>query len=150
MVIYLGLHFLIFSRPKSTARYHRSGVAFGAVLVIEIIIALVQMISASGSICSDGQFGSMATFTSVLIMVINLVTIVGAVIFFLLKTADKTAQVASVEDEGRNSLVNNDVSKSERAKEQEPEQPAEPKKQEKEEEEEPYKPEVGGGDDEMY
>ena len=41
MVIYLGLHFLIFSRPKSTARYHRSGVAFGVVLILEIIVALV-------------------------------------------------------------------------------------------------------------
>ena len=40
MVIYMGLHFLIFSRPVSTARYLRSGVAFGAVLVIEIFVAL--------------------------------------------------------------------------------------------------------------
>jgi len=83
---YIILHFLLFSRSLSQASFNRLGIEFAVLLVVEIAIAIVDIIMVRRSVCNDGAFAVAANFSSIVIVVINSFTLIASIIFFLVKT----------------------------------------------------------------
>ena len=106
MAIYLGLHYTVFARPESYRTFKIVGYVFSVVLAIECIVGVVNFVLVGISICNDESYATAALLSSIAIILINLVTLCGAVGYFGAKTRVRTAQVATAAAaEDRSSLV---------------------------------------------
>ena len=105
MAIFLGLHYTVFARPDSYRTFKIVGYIFAVVLGIECIVGVAGFVLVGISICNDEKYATAAILSSLAIILINLVTLCGAVGYFGAKTRVRTAQVASGAAEDRSSLV---------------------------------------------
>ena len=145
MSIYLVLHYLLFSRTESYRRFKRIGYAFAIVLCIEIIFALFNFILIGISICNDEDFATAGIISSVVIILVNLVTIIASTIYFLVKTRTRTSQI-SVEASDRSALIkDSDQTKIQPEPAKEPEKPTPPPEVDELEEEDAPPPVVDDG-----
>ena len=104
--LFLLFHFIIFSRPESYRLFKRWGVVFSVVIAIQIFIGVATFIMTGISVCNDGEMGGAALLSSLALIIINLGTLIFAVIYFGSKTRVRNAQVAVAGDE---SVRGNDV-----------------------------------------
>ena len=86
MVVYLALHYTLFARPESYSMFKRIGYVFSIVCCLEIAFAAVNVILAGISICIGEMWGVAAIVSSLAIISVNLFTIVGATVYFCVKT----------------------------------------------------------------
>ncbi len=105
MALFLLLHFYLFSRPAKVNTFKTLGVFFTIVLVLGLITSVMSIAMVGNSICNDGEVAAAVYVSSFAILAINLITLVGAIIYFFVKTAIKESKVAVGEGE-RTSLVN--------------------------------------------
>ena len=91
MVVYLAMHYTLFSRPESVKTFKRCGIAFAVVLSLEVIFASINLILAGISICNGEGWGVAAIVSSLGIIVINLFTIITSSLYFCIKTRLPTA-----------------------------------------------------------
>ena len=105
MAIFLGLHYTVFARPDSYRTFKIVGYIFAVVLGIECIVGVAGFVLVGISICNDEKYATAAIISSLAIILINLVTLCGAIGYFGAKTRVRTAQVASGAAEDRSSLV---------------------------------------------
>lgn len=113
MVIYLALHYTLFSRPDDVALFKKIGYVFPVVCCLEIIFAVINVILAGISICLGEMYGTAALVSSLAIIAINLFTIVGSTVYFCVKTRIISSQVAPRGGQGRPAqadVTNSDVS----------------------------------------
>ena len=148
MALYLLLHFYLFSRPETSNAFKTLGVFYTIVLVLGLITSVISIVMVGNSICNDGKVATSVYVSSFAIIVVNLVTLVGALIFFFCKTANKDAKVAVADGSERSSLVEdanktNSVIDSSQVKKE-----ATPVKQE--EEDDPGRPPAKEEDEEDY
>ena len=94
MVIFLALHYTLFSRPESYARFKTVGYIFAVVCALEVAFASLNLILAGISICNGEMWGGAAIFSSLAIIGVNLFTIIGASVYFCVKTRLPNTQVA--------------------------------------------------------
>ena len=104
MAIYLALHYTVFARPESYRTFKIVGYVFAVVLAIECIVGVVNFVLVGISICNTESYATAALLSSIAIILINLVTLCGAVAYFGNRTRVRTTQVASA-SEDRSSLV---------------------------------------------
>ena len=104
MAIYLGLHYTVFARPDSYRTFKIVGYVFAVVLAIECIVGIVNFILVGISICNSEAYATAALISSIAIVIINLVTLIGGSVYFTAKTRVRTAQVSSAAED-RSSLV---------------------------------------------
>ena len=105
MAIYLGLHYTVFARPESYRTFKIVGYIFAVVLAIECIVGVINFILVGISICNTESYATAALLSSIAIILINLVTLLGAVGYFGNRTRVRTTQVASAASDDRSSLV---------------------------------------------
>ena len=105
MAAYLLCHFYLFSRPESSHTFKNLGIAFSVIQVLGLIFSVVALIWIGNSICNDTKVATAAYISSFAIIAVNMATMVGAIIFYCVKTANKEPKVAVVQEE-RSSLVN--------------------------------------------
>ena len=105
MAIYLGLHYTVFSRPDSYRTFKIVGYVFAVVLGIECIGGVINFILVGISICNTESYATAALISSIAIILINLVTLLGAIAYFGNRTRIRTTQVASSAADDRSSLV---------------------------------------------
>ena len=91
MAVYLGLHYTIFARPDSYRTFKIVGYVFAVVLGIECIMAVMGFVMVGLSICNTEAYATAALLSSVAIILINLVTLLGATAYFGAKTRVRTA-----------------------------------------------------------
>ena len=103
MAIYLGLHYTVFARPDSYRTFKIVGYVFAVVLAIECIVGIANFILVGISICNSESYATAALISSLAIVLINLITLIGGCIYFTAKTRVRTAQVSTSND--RSSLV---------------------------------------------
>ena len=112
IAIYLVLHFALFARPESTSSFHRVGVIFPIVLLLEIIFAVINFILIGVSTCNSGGFATSAILSSLAIIIINGGVLAGSLVTFFAKTKTNTGQVVQQPEENQ-SLNQPDVTPSE-------------------------------------
>ena len=91
MAIYLGLHYTVFARPDSYRHFKIVGYIFAVVLAIECIVGVVNFVLVGISICNNESYATAALLSSIAIILINLVTLLGAIAYFGSKTRVRTA-----------------------------------------------------------
>ena len=94
MVIFLALHYTLFSRPDSYSTFKTVGYIFAVVCALEVAFASLNLILAGISICNGEMWGGAAIFSSLAIIGVNLFTIIGATVYFCVKTRLPNTQVA--------------------------------------------------------
>ena len=105
MALYLLCHFYLFSRPETVNNFKRLGLAFTVILGLGLLAGIGSIILIGNSICNDGKVATAVYISSFAIIAVNLATLVGAIIYYCVKTANKEPKVAVVNEE-RHSLVN--------------------------------------------
>ena len=105
MALYLLLHFYLFQRPETANAYKTLGIFYTIVLVLGLITSFISIVMVGNSICNEGKVATSVYVSSFAIMFVNLVTLVGALIFFFCKTANRDAKVAVADTSERSSLV---------------------------------------------
>ena len=91
MAIFLGLHYTVFARPDSYRTFKIVGYIFAVVLGIECIVGVAGFVLVGISICNDEKYATAAILSSLAIILINLVTLCGAIGYFGAKTRVRTA-----------------------------------------------------------
>ena len=70
IVLYLMLHFALFSRPESQSWYALLGILFPIACNVGIIVAIISLIIAGGSICNEGRVAT-SVFVSSIVIILN-------------------------------------------------------------------------------
>ena len=91
MAIYLALHYTVFARPDSYRTFKIVGYIYAVVLALECIGGVINFVLVGISICNDESYATAALLSSIAIILINLVTLCGAVGYFGAKTRVRTA-----------------------------------------------------------
>lgn len=84
--VFLALHFTLYSRPESYALFKAVGIAFAVIVCIEIAVSLILFIVIGVSICNGEAYGVAAVLSSLAILIINGLTLVLGILYFLSKT----------------------------------------------------------------
>ena len=92
--LFLALHFALFQRPEDYRVFKALGVAYAIVVCIEIAVALILFIVIGVSECNTESYGVAAILSSLSIVVINGLTLVLGIIYFLSKTRVTSGRVA--------------------------------------------------------
>jgi len=95
IMVYLTLHFIIYSRPENNETFKKTAIVFAVALAVEIAGALIVFFFIGLSICKSNAYGVAGIISALAIIIINGLTITFATIFFLLKTKPKSAQIAA-------------------------------------------------------
>ena len=92
--LYLALHFALFQRPEDYRIFKAIGVAYAIIVCIEIVVALILFIVIGVSECNSEAYGVAAILSALAIVVVNGLTLVLGIIYFLSKTRKSSGRVA--------------------------------------------------------
>lgn len=107
--LYLAFYFALFQRPESTSSFELLAKLHLAVLALGIIAGIVNFSLAAASVCNSSSVAAAAYVTSFALIVINALTLIGSIIYFLKRTAQPLNQIAAGNEETR-ALRQGDVS----------------------------------------
>ena len=93
--LYLALHFALYMRPESYDTFKMLGIVFAVVVCLEIVVALILFIVIGVSVCNTEQYGIAAILSSLAILVINGLTLVLGILYFLSKTRVSAGRVGN-------------------------------------------------------